>query len=1016
MLNCHSKSPLRPLALGLLSLIAAGSLLGAEPAKKSFDLPSDTAEKSLKRLAAQSGVEVLFATATAAGVRTTAVKGELSPLDAANRMLEATGLVAVQDARTGAITIQRDPAAEKNALSRVEKLIDPASAPAVKMEEIEITGSRLRGLVGEADFSPMVSFSRAEIEQTGLTTLGEISRLIPQAFSQGSYDGVGFGGQNQGQSTTSDGSTASALTQRTNINLRGLGAANTLILVNGRRMARSGNIRGSDGYDLTGIPVASIDRIEIVTDGASAIYGSDALGGVINIILRKNYSGSEVALSYENTFDSDTAVRTVALTHGITRGPLSLTLSATYQKRNAFAAVDRYFSATDDWRTLGGTSAPAGYTAGGFSVGAGVVNVASGTIPGVGSQYARIPDGATGTGLTAAQFIPTTVSADVGDRAKYVNLISPQFTRTLSFRGSYDLRSNLQIYANGGYNETRTHIEGMPVNFRNSIGQTATPIPANYPGNPFGVNVVLNKTFWELGNIQGQKFTTNSNLSFDTGLGGRILHGFFEDWRYNAGVALNRSGLRNENAFDPVLDATAYAAAIASQKLVLFYDSRTSQPNDINLLRSLLRPGNSVDRTDTTVWSVSADGPILKLPAGPLGLALGAERTTEEITTSQSIPDASNINLSLLGNFERTLDSVYGETRVPIISAAQHVPLINRLDLTGAIRYDSYSDASGDYSPRYGAQLRPFKWLLFRATRNYSFRAPGISALYRPVTDSTNANPTGFIDRQRNELVTGVIPTRIGGNLNLKPEHSTSDNIGVVFEVPFKLFKGLSFSVDANKVNYKDQIASLSTLQEWADIFPERLIRDATGTQPGRVIGIDTRSINLSRQILLTYDYQVSYQRATKWGNFTGRLTATEYRKLDSFRIPGATPVSSLYLRPTRITWQTYWSKGPYGAGVSGFYQENSWTSATYATTLFASAIEWNTQVSYDFGWQARQRALTSTVVERPWRQRLLEGTKLAVTVNNIFDREPPHRQGNAGFGVTDPRMARYALTLRREF
>lgn len=898
--------------------------------------------------------------------------------------------------------------------------VTPASAPlkaeaAQKLDAVEVTGSRIRGLVGEADFSPMVSFSRQEIEQLGLVTMGEISRLLPQAFSQGSYDGVGFGGQNQGQATTSDGSTASVLTQRTNINLRGLGAANTLILVDGRRMARSGNIRGSDGYDLTGIPVASIQRVEVLTDGASAIYGSDAIGGVINIILRKNYSGTEVALTYENTFDTDTSVKNIALTQGITAGPLSLTLSATYQSRNAFAAVDRYFSATDDWSVNGGTtnfaSAGNSFGAGGFATGAGVVQAVSGNLPGVSpaSQYAVIPSGATGTGLTASQFAATTVSAYVGDRAKYVNLISPQFTKTIGFRGTYDLRPNLQLYADGGYNETRTHIEGMPVNYRNSI-----LVPANYPGNPFGVQVRLNKTFWELGNIQGEKFTTNSNLNFATGLSGRVGG----DWRYELGVSWNRSLLRNENAFDPVLYTAVSDPLIAAQKLVLFYDSRTSQPNDIGVLRSMIRPGNANDKTETTVWSASADGPLpwIRLPAGPILTAIGVERTSEDISTTQSIPDASNINLSLLGDFERTLDSAYLETRIPVIAPSQELPFLHRVDLTGAIRYDRYSDAGGDDSPRYGIQVKPFKWLLLRATRNYAYRAPGIQALYRPVTSSTNANTSGFIDRQRNELVTGVIATQIGGNLGLIPEHSISDNFGVVLEVPFRWFKGLSLSVDAINLEYKDQITSLSTLQEWADLFPERLIRDTTGTQPGRVIGIDTRSTNISKLLLETVDYQVNYQRTTSWGTVTARVTATDYRRLDAIRIPGATPASSLYLRPTRMTWQTYWNKGPYGAGVSGFYQGNSWTSTAQTLYLFASAVEWNTQLSYDFGWKRAGSGVSSERLPRTWRDWAFKGTKLAINVNNVLDREPPHRQGNAGFGVTDPRMARYSLTLRKAF
>jgi outer membrane receptor protein involved in Fe transport len=892
-----------------------------------------------------------------------------------------------------------------------------ASSAAQQLDTFEVTGSRIRGLVGEADFSPMVTIGRMEIELAGLTSMGEIARLIPQAFSQGSYEGMGMGGQAQGQSTVSDGSTASSLTQRTNINMRGLGAANTLVLVDGRRLARSGNIRGSDGYDLSGIPVSAIERIEVVTDGASAIYGSDAMGGVINIITRKNYSGTELALAYENTFDSDTAVRNVTLNHGLRRGPLSLTLTASYQKRNAFAARDRYFSATDDWRTLGGTSNFATYGAGGFAMGAGVVQAASGVLPGVGSQYARIPDNATGSGLTLAQFVATTANAELGDRAKYVNNISPQFSRAISARGTYSLRSGMQFYGSAGFNDTRTHIEGMPVNYRNYIGVNTVlipaPIPANYPGNVFGVPIQLNKTFWELPYIQGEKFAVNANRSVAGGVTGR----FASDWRYDLGMSWNRATLLNENALDPVLNTDAYNAAIASRTLVLFYDSRTQRPNDLGLLKSLLRRGDSSDRTDTITWSASADGPLpwLKLPAGPIRLASGVERTTEKIKTFQTVPDSPLINLSLLGGFNRSLTSAFTETRIPIVAVPQNIPGFHRLDLTAALRYDDYSDVGSDINPRYGAQYRPLKWLLFRATRNHSFRAPSVQSLYRPVTESTNTNPGGFIDRQRNELVTGTMITKLGGNMNLKPEKAMSDNIGVVFEVPFALFKGLSFSVDRMQLEYKDQISSLSTLQEWADLFPERLIRETTGPQPGRVIGVDNRSTNIARLMLESFDYQVNYQRSTAWGSFYARFAATEYRRLDSFRIPGAAPTSTLYLRPTRLSWQTSWSKGRLGAGVSGFYQENSWTSNARTFTQFASVIEWNTQVSYDFGYKSTADLLQLNPGKRTWTEWMFSDLKLAVAVNNVFDREPPHRQGNAGYGVIDPRMRRYSLTLRKK-
>jgi iron complex outermembrane recepter protein len=1027
-------SVFRALALGALLLVS----LRADETRKSYDLPAGDAAATLKQFAEISGRETLFAAEVVRGVKTHPVKGSLTAQEALDAMLTDTGLIASPDVKTGAFSVRRGdpgpnaPRADQTASVRPGQ-VTKTNDGTVEMGEYEVTGSRIRGLLGEADFSPMVRFERREIEQLGISSMGELSRLIPQAFSQGSYEGVGFGGQQQGTSTTSDGSIASVLSQRTNINLRGLGAANTLVLINGRRMARSGNIRGSEGYDLTGIPVAAIERVEVVTDGSSAIYGSDAVGGVINIILRKNFSGTEATLSYENTFDTDTAVINAAITHGITRGPLSLTLTATYQKRNAFAAVDRPFSATDDWVQLGGTtgfatSVASAWNAGGFITGAGIVRAISGNLPGRTSPFALIPDGANGALRPASDYItvtPTIVGnfqllpAYTGDRAKYVNLISPQFTRTIGVRGTYDLRPNLQLHYDAGYNETRTHIEGMPVNFRNSIGiasalSGAVTVPADYPGNPFGVPVNLLKTFWELPtDLQGQKFTTNSNLNFAGSLQGR----FGADWRYDAGVSWNRSELKNENAVDPVLEAGPYNAAIAARSLVLFYDSRAHSPNDLNLLRSMLRPGNARDATDTVVWSVSTDGslPWFTLPAGAVRMAFGAEHTTENIKTAQSVPDNPLINLSLLGDFERTLTSAYAETRIPLLGREQGVPLVNRFDATAAIRYDEYSDVGGDNSPRYGLQWRPVSWLLFRGTRNHAFRAPSVQALYRPVTNSTNSNPSGFVDPVRNELVTGTVTTRIGGNINLKPERSTSDNLGVVLDAPGRWLKGLSFSVDLIEITYKDKISSFGSLQEIATLAPDRLIRDATGPQPGRVTGIDTRSVNLAKDELEVVDYAVQYRRSTSWGHFSARAGLTDYRKVQSIRIAGAAPVTSLHLRPTRMSWQAYWNKGPYGAGVSGFYQDKIWTSAARTTLTFASAIEWNTQFAYDFGWKDAE--LASVIDNRgPWRQRLLSGTKVSLNVNNILDREPPHRQGNAGFGVTDPRMARYTLTLRKQF
>jgi len=1003
-----------------LSLIVATSVFSAEPAKRRFDLPADTAEKSLKRLAEQSGREVLFPADAVEGVHTKAVKGEMTPQDALDAMLTGTVLIGVQDKKTGSLTVRREKTvelAEKNGASR------PASSGAadtkdsvLELDKLEVTGSRIRGLAGAADINPIVTFSRAEIEHAGITSVGELSRLIPQSYSQGSYDGIGFGGQSTGLQNTRDGSIASSVsTSRSTFNLRGLGGANTLVLIDGRRVAKSGIIRGNDAADLAGIPISSIERVDVLLNGASAIYGSDAVGGVINIILRKNYLGSEVALSYENTFESDTAVRTATVTQGLHFGKFRAMISGTLQDRHAFAAVDRPFTATDAWTTLGGTQTLASYSVGGFALGAGVVQATSGTLPGVspGTEYARIPDGATGAMVPASSYVATTASADLGDRAKYVNLIAPQVNRSGSLRLTYDIAPTHEVFFDGRYSDTKTNIEGMPVNFRGYLS-----VPANYPGNPFGVPVYLQKTFWELGNLQGSKTAKTSNAALTAGFRGTLP---WRDWRYEVTGDWNRAVLNDTNSYSPGLNSTAYNAAIAAQSLVLFYDSRANRPNDLNLLRSLLPRDDQYDRETALTYSASANGSVLDLPAGPLGFAVGAERLEEKAHTWLSTPDSPRVNQSLIGDFKRTNNSAYGEVRVPVLGSKQAIPLVHALDLSAAIRYDKYSDVGGDSSPGFGGTWRPTSWLLFRASRNYSFRAPNLQSLYRPVTSSFVGALPAFgvivIDRARNnQLLNGFFPASIGGNLALKPEKSISDNFGVVVNVPGTLLKGLSFSIDAQNLDYKDRISTLS-FQQIIDLLPERLTRgpnlptDAAGW-PGPITAVDMRATNISKLEVQTIDYQISYQRDTPWGRVDARLALTDYLKYLATPVPGGTPVNTLYQYPTRVSWQTYWTKGALGFGVSGFYQEKQYLNLTYTTPRFRSAVEWNAQFSYDFD----RRNNVSTQNDTRLKRWLFAGTKLSLTVNNVFNREPPHVQGNAGFAVTDPRMARYILTVRRTF
>jgi hypothetical protein len=310
---------------------------------------------------------------------------------------------------------------------------------------------------------------------------------------------------------------------------------------------------------------------------------------------------------------------------------------------------------------------------------------------------------------------------------------------------------------------------------------------------------------------------------------------------------------------------------------------------------------------------------------------------------------------------------------------------------------------------------------MLRATRNHAFRAPTLNSLYRPTT--TGNLRFSFlppedqpIDHARNgEIMNYNITSLIGGNLALKPETSVSDNIGIVLELPFKMFDGLSLSVDLSDIDYTNRILEGLDAQYIIDFLPERVTRGAglpgdPPDLPGRITRLDVRGFNIGQVRIRSIDYQIRYTRATSIGTFDLRAAATSYDKYDSKNLPVSRTVSSSYNYPDRYTWQSYWNRGPIGLGVSGFYQARQFIDDTRTAQRWGSALEWNGQFAYDFsaaGYTANSGSMLA---------RVLTGTKLALTINNLFDREPPHIQGNAGFAVTDPRMRRYSLSLVKAF
>ena len=257
------------------AIFALGLAAQAFAQSQSFDIPAQDAAKAIAQFGLQSGLQIIAPTDQLTGVRTPAVRGQMEARAALAVLLKDTGLVVARD-QGGTIVLQARPQSEAG--------VSPATE-AEQLSEVVVTGSRIRGA---RPSSPVVTITQSDMQRSGHNTLGEAMRALPQNFSGGQNPGVAPG-------ATGGGPANQNVTGSSSLNLRGLGPDASLTLLNGTRLPYDGFVQAAD---LSVIPTAAVERVEILLDGASAIYGSDAVGGVANIILKRDYEGAELKARY----------------------------------------------------------------------------------------------------------------------------------------------------------------------------------------------------------------------------------------------------------------------------------------------------------------------------------------------------------------------------------------------------------------------------------------------------------------------------------------------------------------------------------------------------------------------------------------------------------------------------------------------------------------------------------------------------------------------------------------------
>jgi outer membrane receptor protein involved in Fe transport len=724
------------------------------------------------------------------------------------------------------------------------------SQKAQTLETITVTGSHIRRVDVETS-NPVITIDSAMIRASGKTTLGELVQQLPTVT----------GGNTNPQVNNAGGS------GNTSVGLRGLGAQRTLVLINGKRV-----ITPDGGVDINSIPVEMIERVEVLTDGASSVYGSDAIGGVVNFILKKDYQGATLTLNNGISDRGDGESRGYTFTFGQSSDKGSIMVGLDYNKTDAVLAGARKLTrnAVSLTSTANGGVGP---KIGGSSIGPrgnftvpalDPVSNPTGLTPAqlgplAGCDSAALNAGAAGTSVNDFHCFGN------ADRYNFatVNLImTPQERSSIFVNGTYKLGDHVEAYVTGYHNKTRSAFQLAPGLLQTAQGLN---ISADSFYNPFGNQAFpgqgtefsqtagnFNTRQVEAGNRSANIATTTDQIH--TGLRGDFSV-WSQDWNWDAGLGYGHigqdiitGGLPNVASLNPglgpsflggdgVVRCGTPTAVVAN--CTPFNIFNTNDPATIAALRAATSPALSNNRSIQRVYSVDLNGGLFNLPAGTVQLALGGSyrkeytaSTIDPVLTIDPITGTcalgSQCSSPLTGAYN--VKEAYAELFVPILS---DLPFAKSLNVTIGDRYSKFSTFGSTNNTKFAVEWRPITDLLLRGTVSEVFRAPTISDVFQsPLSDApslssdpcdgiTVASPAcvgvplngTFVNRNvaQQQQTNGLLSGSQFSGLQLGPERGKSFDLGAVYSPSY--IDGLSLSVDAWHVYLNDVITSIGAQQ-----------------------------------------------------------------------------------------------------------------------------------------------------------------------------------------------------------
>lgn len=631
-----------------------------------------------------------------------------------------------------------------------------------QIDRIEVTGTRIRQVDTETT-QPVTLIDREDIEKQGFQSVADILQNISATGTPPiSRASPLSAGENSGG---------------TFISLRNLGAARTLILLNGKRLG----ISTSGLADISTIPAAAVERIEVLKDGASSIYGSDAIAGVINIITRSKFTGGS-ASAYLGQYDQgDGKVKNGDFVGGVNNDRLSITIGGEVRDEEAVFARDRDFSAfprsslhpTDNWTTVGqfgGFTTTAANPVAGFPTGTRLV-LRPGGNPRVLADYIAQDQNIGSCAPPAASGTTGCVPGSTAFKSNtnlQTDLRTPVSATSLFFDGILNFNDDIRLRVNALYSDrdsSRT-VAGYPMQ-AGSFAPTAPGMSALSYFNPTGLPITTWwRRTWEVprvseANLKTYRMSAAIEGSFQ--LADRYFDwdvGFL--WNENKQRQVTFGNLntpRTQRAVGPsflnaqgrVQCGTALAPIPFSECvpfnpfLPFGVEGQGGLTNNRELQAYLFQPSLATGETKTQVFSANLSGSVISLPAGDLGFAVGLERREESGAFNPDPLDTAGLTTNLASGPTRgaySVDEAYLELEVPLLA---DIPFAKELTLSLASRYSDYDTFGNATNNKIGLKYRPIESLLLRATANDGFRAPTIADLYGG-TSQTFANYTDPCD------------------------------------------------------------------------------------------------------------------------------------------------------------------------------------------------------------------------------------------------------------------------------